>query len=407
MPLGGISHMARSDYRELFVLGLPPQEVTSSVAEEGHRRNHGSRGQRHGPVPPDQPLFHGDYIDVEVDLETFVRTIHPMAYWDHVRGQPRFDILRQRRRQQLEQREVTRQPASCLYTVTCNQQGNVSPSARMSQWLNELPVPEETLCGTQGSSQPQSHHGPEGGHGRPRANSTPVPHSISANHLMATHDHRSCQPSPAVPDGSTIPSFNHPNPLGQHPIALEELPVQLRIPKRQSSLQYSTRKSQLNSPAAHTNTAEDDLIRGIQSIPLGQSVQLQGSQLGTGHWHRDPDLQINNNPTGIARWNTVSGHQLDPHALIRPRNSTPHPNLDCHLGLGHNTLMVDAPPPYSNSTNANVQAQECRDTACRRFSTSVHLLFGEDTGKAPSKKRGRSAVSILTPGLTTTAQRGD
>lgn len=272
--------------------------------------------------------------------------------------------------------EQARQPESHMYTAMNNGQGPVSYSDRLAQWLDELPdaveghmevmqspspQPQEAQphghaenscqhdgqsCGRAESSHPNEDQLP--GPSRARCNSAPVPSAISNNHLMGSLDHRTAPQNVIMPfsaaspvadlrGGSAIPSLQHPNPLGHHPILSQELPIQLRIPKRRSSLRNSTRASQSNqAPAASISpAAPEDLVPGIESFHIDRPTALRATQINTGH-----------------------------------QKSLSYPQTDSQGNKAHD--------PADH----------------HRLSTHVHQLFGKDSREPNSKKHARTEVRI-------------
>lgn len=439
------SRVDTPNYRVLQVIEVAPEVVTSSVdGNELHDEGQGSGSAIESfPLPPPEetplpddprivamlraPIPRREYRFTDqyiyVNYERFMRSVDPN--WI-----PPPWVISQGTAQETAQ-EASRQPSSCLYTSISNRQGPVSCSERMSKWLDGLPVPKEsTEAGEFSSPMPQDHQQRGGAEGsslydgmlpspsRPRAQSTPVPFSISNNHLMEEREHRPGQSHPGaptapavgpttnLPGGSAIPGLHHPNPLGQHPIVLQELPIQLKIPKRKSSLHNNFQSSHPNyqPPAPSTTPAADDLIRGIDSIQLDNPIQFKDNQLDIERQDSAPDLQLDTQ-IGLGRRNTVACPQL----LSRPgrdqnrgtpppqlrsrldkelRNSTPYPRIDQETVP--DTFMGDAPLRFYDNAN------KLHDPAAhRRFSTHVNQLFGQDSGKTNHKKHARSEVSIF------------
>lgn len=275
--------------------------------------------------------------------------------------------------------ERSGQPASYMYATMNSGRGPVFYSQRLAQWLDSVPddrvrVRTEVMEGplprpqeAQPHRQGEDSHGDESQspeHGdnshldedqlphpsRARSNSAPLPSTISNNHLMRTLDHRTAPQNAIMPlsadspavhlqDMPTIPGTNHPDPLRQHPIVLEDLPIQLRIPERKSSLRNSARGSQPSQvPAPLTpRAAPEDLVQGIESIHIGSPIGPEAIQTSTGH---QESLE---------------------HPQTKPQgNKAPGP-------AGH-----------------------------RLFSTCVNQLFGKDNRDPDTKKQARTEVTIST-----------
>lgn len=312
------------------------------------------------PIHRPRPEYRFTGPDFYILRESFMRTYSP--HWRPPHGEP------------------ARQPESHMYTTMNDGQGPVSYSNRLAQWLDELPdagegrmeamqspspQPPEAQphvhaekscqhdgqsCGRAESSRPNEDQLP--GPSRARCNSAPVPSAISNNHLMGTLDHRTAPQNVIMPfsaaspvadlrGGSAIPSLHHPNPLGHHPILSQELPIQLRIPKRRSSLRNITRGSQSNQvPAASiSRAAPEDLVPDIESFHIDRPTAFGATQINTGHQKSLSYLQTD----------SKGNKSRDP--------------ADYH-----------------------------------RLSTHIHQLFGKDSREPNSKKHARTEVRIpMTP----------
>lgn len=175
--------------------------------------------------------------------------------------------------------QTTNRPlTSCMYQARVNTQGQINTTHRMQQWLRELPEPapdpgpKPPTGGTHDTrSRSPSAPTPRPGH-TPRLDHTPRPDAFF---------------TPGVADPSPITRLQHPNPLSQHPVQLEELrpppaatptpsPLPpLRIPQRKSSLLHTLRLPPLNTPDHHQ---QSDLVRGVQQIHLGDPVEFKGTR---------------------------------------------------------------------------------------------------------------------------------
>lgn len=430
------SRVDTPNFRVLQIIEVAP-EVTTSSTDEEELGNAGQRPEAVAPRAPSRPSsaepqlpadprimamlrapisrreykFTGQYI--YVDYESFMRSVNPN--WV-----PPLWLAAQETCEELTQ-EPCRHPSSFLYTSTSNRHGPVSWSQRMSKWLDELPVAngniEAAQCSSyklqghrvcRGAEDSRSPNGTLAGPLRPRAQSTPIPFSISSNHLMEHHEYRPGQSNSTVPTapaagpttnlsgGSVAPGLHHPNPLGQHPVVIRELPIQLRIPKRKSSLRNNFQRSHDNiqPPAPSTTLAGDNRILDTHSIELDIE-------------HRDTAADPQVDPQiGQGRRSSVVSPQLlsrlrgrrnsNPHPPLRFQldaqlpNSTLQPQLD--LELDQDTFMGDSPPHiYNNTTDVHDLAVQ------RRFSAHVHQFFGQDSGKVNHKKHARSEVRILVP----------
>lgn len=360
------SKMEVPNYRVLHVIEVPPEVVTSSYDAGGSPR---SQNPQRTTDPASQSPREGRVFPqyIYLNYQGFMQTADP--FW-----------------------EPNRLPTSCLYTSNSDQKGHVSCSERMAKWLDGLPGPgEESLTGTGVSSQLRGHQhqGVEESREKlrqgqlprnkpkpkPSVQSISGPVLISSTHPMGAQVlHRPGQPNPGVPisppstsdkGGSASPRLHHPNPLGLHPVVLEELPIQARIPKRKSSLRCNLKSSHLNPPAHSTTiaSAPDDLIRGVQSIQLGKPVPFLTDSERAGEGPRESDL----------------GDQLD-----------------SQLDQDASVTEASSPARIFNDNN-----RKFHDPAAHQSLTShVELVFGQASGKTNPKKHARSEVSpisTLTP----------
>lgn len=202
--------------------------------------------------------------------------------------------------------EPERLATSCMYTFTNDNAGQVSCSERMEQWLAQLPDPEarqgrgcaRILHRHRRRRQTRERQRPHAlsslGLGQAGRNNN-GPQTTNSNTNMHMHGPSPAAASPtpvvaaAMPSLTTQPSLGHPNPLRQHAVRLEEIPVTFRIPKRKSSLHHTLRSSSArdnnhqNQQQSDTNTIvgdasyEQQLIQGVGSIQLGQPVEFRGS----------------------------------------------------------------------------------------------------------------------------------
>ncbi|KUI73560.1 Rho-related GTP-binding protein RhoE [Cytospora mali] len=178
--------------------------------------------------------------------------------------------------------EANRPATSCMYQGRVNTQGDINITQRMQQWLQELPEPEP-----QGSLRRLQNN-------RPRSLSAPTPRPTTC-------------PTPGVANQSPIQGLNHPNPLAQHPVHLEELLPPFKIPQRKSSLQHNLRSSQLSPPRTSPHQ-QGDLIQGIQHIQLDEPAEFTGTrQLQSSADRNTNTTQLHNNLGMADHWNLMDG----------------------------------------------------------------------------------------------------
>lgn len=380
--------------RRRIAIQSPPEDVTSSVGSDDAPQPPFSRNLQPQPLqdtipgwPPRERVF-PDYIDV--DYNGFMRAYDP--FWQPPSRPP--------------PQGPHRQPTSCMYTFSRNYKGigNIHCSKRMDQWLQTLPESSQgsaaTLSGLrkqypkeQGQTkdekkvegeknQARSIQQLPASNSRGRSSSAPVPPSNSALELLGPDlvnvlTPKPIGPAPGGPAKSlsgvpVIPPFRHPNPFNQHPVDVDDLPIELQIPERDSSFCRIHRSSDnLNNPPTQAGMAvltlpppavapaagAEELISGIKSIKIGNPVQFQGS--------------------------LPKNHYLD---LKAP---------GVKMGQDQDVAMTDAPAQESLGMYPKVlQSIECDQPIRRPFSTHIQQFFGKESGKENSKKHGRSDVSV-------------
>lgn len=300
-------------------------------------------------APPGTPVMtvhrgHGDVFPpyIYINYEGFLRADNP--FWQ----------------------QPERLATSCMYTFANTQAGQRACSDRMAQWLEELPPPNNRQRHGQNllllQQQQQQHLGqptpgalstPPGfnlhGNGSPMmpTNSTTGAHTLGLPSMAgpsSAEPEPEPEPEPAVPDVSTLASLHHPNPLSQHPVRLHDVPIELRIPKRKSSLRHSFRDGSLDADQSAINP-DEELVQAIQSIDLGEPVEFLGNER-----HGQPD-------------ESSAGTRIH-----------------------HDITMVDAPlsPPVQTS-DAAVQTDNSKR---KSIGVQVTNLFGGEN----KKKHGRSEV---------------
>lgn len=251
--------------------------------------------------------------------------------------------------------EPDRLATSCMYTFArSSHAGQVICSDRMAQWLDQQR--EQSQSRRSGHSPQVLHHQRRQ---RPGVSSSPGHHLHRHAHLttdgstgaqilglpFTTASGGPTAVSGQLPDAVTSVSLQHPNPLRQHPVRPQDVPVKLRIPKRKSSLQHNRIRGSFLDPEQSTIKTDEELARGLQSIQLGDTVEFLGSER---------DGRPSESSTGTQ--------------------------------IRYDITMVDAPAPPHRSNDATVHDQSNKR---KSIGTQVIQLFGGEDNK---KKRARSEV---------------